>query len=168
MENDAKSIASAALARTGKAIRSDEFEDFAFYFTIPYELTTTRGKRVLRSTDDFVDTFFAMSEFLTEHDVTDMQREVTQARFFDELTIHSTHRTLMKSGQTDILPAFETTSVLKLSDGGTWRIASSEYHIDFESPLHRALLQIQPDPRDYHAEAPLAQNGSIGAFPPGE
>jgi len=135
---EAKTISEALLARTGDAILSGDFETFAQCFSLPHFIATADCKTTLRTRTELRAVFDRVHEDYRRKRVTDLVRQCDVAEYRSQTRIEATHTTHMMSGPHRLMDPFPAFSVLELTDGA-WRCAQSQYALDEQTTVGRAL-----------------------------
>ena len=127
------------LEKTGDALLQNDVEEFVKHFTIPNEIQTFEGRRIVKTRADMHSIFRAVRAYYLKTGVTDMVRHCVEASFTSETTVVAMHETRLITGNIITRTPFPTLSVLRFN-GTCWQIASSSYAIDDEKEHAAALL----------------------------
>lgn len=127
------------LEKTGRAILGDDVEEFIKYVTLPIEIQTFEGRRVIRRQEEMRKVFGAVRAHYATIGVTDMVRYCVEAAFTDADTVVAMHETRLITGSVIKRNPFPTLSMLKF-DGEDWKIVSCSYAIEDQKEHNAALM----------------------------
>lgn len=127
------------LDRTGTAMMTGDFAAFRVCFTLPTVFETFETRREVTSEAELRAVFDRVTENRRVQRVQDMARRCIMAEFRDPETIAATHETRYIYIGNILAPVISAGfSVLRLQDG-LWKVASSQYSVDGDNALNRAL-----------------------------
>lgn len=139
LAQDARDISNALLSRSGQALKSGDFEQFASCFAFPHEIETFAGSNLLETEEDLHQLFNAVRHKHVAMSVTDMVRHCISAEFHDDETVKATHETRLMNGRFLVQDPYPCFSVIRFLDGA-WRVASSCYAIPDAHALQDAFM----------------------------
>lgn len=134
----AKGVSQRLLDVTGTALLGKDFEGFARCFHLPHVIETPERKTVLETRHDLRAVFDRVVEDYMRKQITDLVRVCDVAEFRSATRIEATHVTHMMSGSLRVTDPFPTFSVLEWIGAG-WRISASQYAVDKNTTVGRAL-----------------------------
>ena len=138
MTKTARDIAAELLERSGRALETGDADLFATCFTIPKEMETFEGRRVLNSLEELEAAFREVCAYYAKAGVTSMVRHIVDAEFRNPSTIVSTHEARLLAGDQLIQQPYAVMSII-VADGDEWRIRHSQYAI-IDSTDHNTAL----------------------------
>jgi len=138
----ARDIAAELLERSGHALETGDADLFATCFTIPKEMETFEGRRVLSSAEELEAAFREVCGYYAKAGVTSMVRHVVDAEFRTPSTIVSTHEARLLAGDQLIQQPFAVMSII-VADGDDWRIRHSQYAIIDSTDHNVALIGLE-------------------------
>lgn len=138
----AKEISEMLLEKTGKALLSNNFDLFSECFALPHKIETPDSKRVLETPAEFKSIFDRVVSDYQNKRVTQLVRITEVAEFRNASRIEAMHITHLMSGNTRVKDPFPCFSVLEFING-QWRATSSQYAVDNQTTVGRALAQMQ-------------------------
>lgn len=136
----AKVIAESLLQRTGAAMMSGDFEDFAACFHMPMVIITEDRENVLESVADLELVFQNVRAAHRRSGVTEMARHPLAAVFSDPETIKSSHETRLLSGARLVEEPYPAISILKYIDEN-WVITQIEYAVPASAQFLNSALR---------------------------
>ena len=139
-DKEAKTIATQLLETTGETLLSGDFEVFATAFHIPHVIRTAEGNTYLNTTEELRVVFEEVRRAYELKGITHFIRHCAAATFKDDNTIHATHVSHNMAGDFRVGDPFPVFSVIERRADDIWRIYSSEYAENAETPRGRALM----------------------------
>lgn len=141
---DAVAISDALLDSTGVAINTRDFALFSKAFSLPHAVTTFDEKRVIETIEELETVFHANCDYLAAKRVTDIVRKCMSADFDGPETVKAMHITHLMSGTQRVKDPYPGFSVITRTDG-IWRVAKSDYAVDANAGLTKALRKLSRD-----------------------
>ncbi|WP_299045810.1 hypothetical protein [uncultured Tateyamaria sp.] len=135
----AQDVSEHLLARTGDAMLSGDFDRFAGFFLLPYEVETLDGKRLIETRSDLRVTFDSVHAHLVKQQVTLMARHCVSASFRGPDEVAATHETRLISRDILVQQPYPAFSILRKQPDGNWRITHTSYVIVDSTDLNAAL-----------------------------
>ena len=137
-EKIAREVAEDLLDRSGRGLTSGDFDLFADCFTLPKEMETFDGRRVIETRAELEAVFNDVRAYYQKIGMTRVDRHIVDAEYRNPTCIVSTHQTHVFSGEELVQQPFDVLSVLA-EKNGVWRVRHSEYAIT-DSTEHNAAL----------------------------
>lgn len=137
-ERTAREIAEDLLARTGHGLITGDFSVFCECFSLPTEMETYEGRRVIETKAEMEAVFNDVRAYYQKVGTTEMERFIVDAEFRNPTSIVSTHQSRLVSEAGLAQQPFDVLSVINLIDGA-WRIRHSQYAI-VDSKDHNTAL----------------------------
>ena len=137
-QRSAREIAEDLLARTGHGLITGDFETFCECFSMPNEMETFEGRRVIETASELETVFGDVRAYYDKIGMTQMERHIVDAEFRNPTSIVSTHQSRLVAESELVQQPFDVLSVIKLIDGA-WRIRHSQYAI-VDSKDHNTAL----------------------------
>lgn len=138
-ETTARDIAEDLLDRSGRGLTQGDFKLFECCFTLPKEMETFGGRRVIRTREEMKAVFNDVRAYYRKIGMTRVDRHVVDAEFRNPTCIVSTHQSRVYAGDELIQQPFDVLSVIELLEGA-WRIRHSEYAITDSADHNSALV----------------------------
>ena len=135
----AREVSEHLLERTGQAMISGDKNAFLSCFSLPQEIQTFEGSRLITTEADLLQVFRAVRTHYEKIGITEMVRHCVEAAFSDPHTVIATHETRLVRGNVITQKPFPVLSVLRFDQSG-WRIASSSYAIEDRNDHNAALM----------------------------
>lgn len=135
---DAKDLAQALLERAGSGLMEDDFDLHVSCFHLPYIFSTFEGDRVLEDKDAFRTVFDDAREALLRECITTNIRTCESAMRASPEIIKAMHVSHYFSGNTRCFEPLNVLSAIEFR-GGEWRFAQSDYAVEPDTTLARAL-----------------------------
>lgn len=132
-------ISEELLERTGTALRTGNFADFASCFTLPHVHVTMEGVTVMQAIEDIRLVFDTVRAHFRDIGVTQIIRVCKSADYAGPDRIYATHESHLWRGKTLIKPPYPVISEL-VQIGGDWRIAASNYTLTGDTGHNDALM----------------------------
>ena len=142
----AKDISEAILEITGEALISGDFEAFASVFHVPQYMATLAGPIYMETREDMRRAFDEMHGFFKTSGITELNREVTEARYVSETRIESTHVSNPAGDRGFVKGPYPVFSIIEKIDG-TWKVAGSEYVLEADCGQAIALSKADASAR---------------------
>ncbi len=136
----AQQISEMLLELTGTALLTNNFSLFSQCFHLPHLIETADSKRELETIDDLQTVFHSVTEDYRRKRITNLVRICEVAEFRSDTRIDATHITHMMCGDVRVFDPFPAFSVLEFFDG-RWQISSSQYAVDTDTTVGRALRE---------------------------
>ena len=152
-QDKAQQIAETLLERTAGALMSGDFDSLAACFYLPHVIETPDHKTVLKTRAALRDVFERVREDYRARQITDLVRFCEMAEFRGPNRIEMMHVTHMMCGSHRVVDPFPTYSVLERI-GDTWLITTSQYAVDKDTTVGRALHLGQPAQLQTETHAP--------------
>ncbi|KQB97498.1 hypothetical protein AL073_00660 [Loktanella sp. 1ANDIMAR09] len=143
----AEDIAQAILEITGEALLKGDFDAFAAVFHVPQHMATIIGPIYMETHEDMRRAFDAMHRCFQETGVTELRREVTDARYISNTRIESTHVGETRTADGKIEGPYPVFSTIEKIDG-TWKVTGGEYVMKADSMQTHALSKADTSARD--------------------
>ena len=138
-DKEAEVIVSSALESVGNAISDKDFGAFATHLHLPYEVSTSERREVIKDVQGLEQMYRRSVDYLDHDGVSEMSRRVVSASFIDDDTIWTLVETrLVHFGSQIKREPYFVHCELKRVDG-RWLFASGHYAIS-DDPLHMAAL----------------------------
>ncbi|MEM7211742.1 MAG: hypothetical protein AAF479_07595 [Pseudomonadota bacterium] len=137
-ESLALEIAKAMLARTTRALETDDFILFESCFLVPHEIQTFGGNRILSTRRELKRAFDQVRNYYASLNVTRLVRTCTEAEFLDDDTMQFTHVNHLLNDTTLVRESFPTLTVVRRVNGA-WKAASSVYAVHQDTSHEEAL-----------------------------
>jgi len=134
----AKEISELLLEVTGRGLLAGDFDGFSTAFHLPHTVDSPAGTYVLRAREDLRSVFQSVRKIFVAQGVTDLVRVCESAVFQSPTRVGATHVTHFMAKDRRVNNPFPTYSVLERHDG-QWKIATSQYAMDPDSPEGRTL-----------------------------
>ena len=145
------------LELTGKALLSNDFSLFSHCFHLPHTFETADEKRVVKTKADLQEVFdYLVSDYLRKR-ITDLVRICEVADYRNDHRIEATHITHLMSGNQRVTDPFPAFSVLEFIDG-RWQVSSSQYAVDKETTVGRALHVLAANEQSQAGANPALDN----------
>lgn len=142
MPNDFRTpteVSECLLTRTGDALMQGDFDAFVQCFIIPYEMETVDGSRKIETLSSFRSTFDAVHAHLIKQRVTIMARHCVSASYRGANEVAATHETRLISHDILVQEPYPAFSIIRRTEGDTWKIAFTSYVIMDSEDLNNAL-----------------------------
>lgn len=137
-----RAVSEHLLRVTAHALMTKDFDTFAACFRLPQKMTTAGTQVVVKCIDDFRTCFDQFCALLDESGVTELYRECIAAEFKGRDRVEATHISYVRRDGVNIVTPYPVFSVLE-REGNRWVITSSDYMLDDDQPLARAILSFE-------------------------
>lgn len=134
----AKEISLSLLAKTEKALLSNDFDSFVGCFHLPHSIGSAERRITLETRDDMRSIFDRVVEDYRSRRITALVRIIVECAFNSETQFTSSYVTHMMAGDLRVADPFPCYSIVDLIDGH-WLITFSEYDVDKNITVGRAL-----------------------------
>lgn len=140
----AQDISQMLLEKTGKALLEGDFDTFEQCFALPHVIDTPDRKTTLKTRDALRMMFFRVVEDYRDRNITDIIRFCEVAEFRSPHKVEATHISHMMAGSQRVIDPFPGFSVIELIEG-RWQLTSTQYAVDNETIVGRALKKMSED-----------------------